>query len=89
MIPRKTGDIIFPTNIPWGLWRIGTTIPPIWVSPDEAILLIHGINFTEGKYIYSIGAAKIIRRDNQFKVEVYSEPFFTPETLKEYVIRIY
>jgi predicted GH43/DUF377 family glycosyl hydrolase len=85
MIPRKLSDILFPADIPWALWRIGTTIPPIWVTPQEAILLIHGINFIEGTYIYSIGAAKMIRHGDQFEVEVYEEPFFTPDTLQEYV----
>lgn len=88
MIPRKIGDIVFPTDIPWALWRIGTTIPPIWITPEEAILLIHGITINEGTYTYSIGAAKLIRNGDDFNVEVYKEPFFTPDILSAYVPNI-
>ncbi len=81
-IPEKICDIDFPLNLAWAKWRIGTTMPPIWLNKDEALFIIHGITMQniEGKdkYIYSIGRAKLIRKNNIFKVIVASEPILTP-----------
>ncbi len=51
--------IIFPKDIPWASWRIGTTIPPIWLDDNQAIFPIHGITIVDEKYIYSIGGARL------------------------------
>lgn len=87
-VPEKLGDIQFPTDLPWASWRIGTTMPPVWLSPDEALFIVHGISIQtiEGKqkYIYSIGRAKLTRRNGQFTVKVASDPILTPDNfLKE------
>lgn len=81
-IPEKLSDIIFPTNLLWAKWRIGTTMPPIWLNNNEALFIIHGITIEkingEDKYIYSIGRAKLTRYGNNFKVDVAPEPILVP-----------
>jgi predicted GH43/DUF377 family glycosyl hydrolase len=82
-ISKKLGDIEFPLDLPWASWRIGTTMPPIWLTPNEALFIIHGISLQnidgKEKYIYSIGRAKLVRSDNKFKVTVAREPIITPD----------
>lgn len=82
-IPEKLGDINFPRNLQWASWRMGTAMPPIWITPNEALFIIHGISLQningKEKYIYSIGRAKLIRKKNKFKVIVAKEPILTPD----------
>lgn len=56
--------INFPKDIPWAEWRIGTTMPPIWINDHEAIFPIHGINKVADKYVYSIGSARLVKDEN-------------------------
>ena len=80
-MPEKITDLQFPTDLPWAMWRIGTTMPPLWITPDEALFIIHGISIQEidGKniYVYSIGRAKLTRKDNTFEVKVALDPILT------------
>jgi predicted GH43/DUF377 family glycosyl hydrolase len=82
-VPQKICDLDFPLDLPWAKWRIGTTMPPIWLNPHEALFIIHGIMMKKingvEKYVYSIGRAKLTRENNQFKVEVAAEPILTPD----------
>lgn len=82
-IPEKLDDIEFPLDLHWANWRIGTTMPPIWLTKNEALFIIHGISIekTNGKekYIYKIGRAKLVRNKNKFKVIVAPEPILTPD----------
>lgn len=82
-IPIKLGDIEFPTDLPWATWRIGTTMSPIWLTPSEALFIIHGISLKKidggKKYAYSIGRAKLIRNNNKYSVIVAPEPIITPD----------
>jgi predicted GH43/DUF377 family glycosyl hydrolase len=82
-IPEKLDEIEFPLDLPWARWRIGTAMPPIWITPNEALFIIHGITIQKinGKniYIYSIGRAKLIRNKNKFAVIVAPEPILTPD----------
>lgn len=80
--PKRLGYIDFPTDLPWALWRIGTTMPPIWVSENEALFLLHGINVVNNQYIYSLGRAKLIRDGDQFRVVTDPKPLLTPSELK-------
>ncbi len=73
------GDIHFSLDIPWAEWRIGTTMPPIWVNENEALLLIHGIKIENGKYVYSLGRSKLKRTDNVYHIEVDHNPILTPD----------
>ncbi len=56
--------IQFPENIPWATWRMGTTMPPIWISEREAIFPVHGITKEHDIYVYSIGFAKLRKADD-------------------------
>lgn len=82
-IPEKLDDIQFPSDLPWAKWRIGTTMPPLWINENEALFIIHGITIkridNKDKYIYSIGRAKLIREGTQFEVIVEKEPIITPD----------
>jgi predicted GH43/DUF377 family glycosyl hydrolase len=82
--PEKIGDIVFPTDLTWAKWRIGTTMPPIWLNDKEALFIIHGITIEKidgvDKYIYSIGRAKLSRTEDGFSIEVAPEPILVPNT---------
>ena len=82
-VPKKIGDIDFPQDLPWAIWKIGTAMPPIWLTPNEALFIIHGITKQivdeKEKYIYSIGRAKLIRKNNKFQVIIAPEPILTPD----------
>ena len=82
-IPVKLDEVEFPLDLPWANWRIGTTMPPIWLTPNEALFIIHGISIQnidgKDKYIYSIGKAKLIRRNDAYEVIVGREPILTPD----------
>lgn len=82
-VPEKLADIEFPTDLEWAKWRMGTTMPPLWITPDEALFIVHGIskqivNGSE-KYIYAIGRAKLTRKNGKFSVKVAPDPILTPE----------
>jgi predicted GH43/DUF377 family glycosyl hydrolase len=59
------------------------TMPPIWLTHDEALFIIHGITKKiidkKEKYIYSIGRAKLTRKNNEFQVVVAPDPILTPD----------
>jgi len=82
-IPEKIADIPFPKDLPWAKWRIGTTMPPIWLTSNEALFIIHGITmqFIDGieKYVYSIGRAKLVRNGAKFTLTVAPEPILSPD----------
>lgn len=81
-VPEKLADIEFPNDLPWATWRMGTTMPPLWITPNEALFIVHGISkrIIDGneKYIYSIGRAKLTRLENKFQVVVAPDPILTP-----------
>ncbi len=82
-VPEKLAEIEFPTDLPWASWRIGTTSSPFWLTPTEALFIIHGISIQKiagkEKYVYSLGRAKLTRKKNSFSVSVASEPILTPD----------
>lgn len=82
-VPEKICDISFPTDLPWAQWRIGTTMPPIWLNQNEALFIIHGITIQKindkNKYIYSLGRAKLTRSGDNYSVQVAPEPILTPD----------
>lgn len=67
---KKNGEVVqkqyieFPNDISWGQWRVGTTMPPIWINKNEAIFPIHGITIEDGKFVYSIGMSRLTRGKN-------------------------
>lgn len=78
--PSSTSNIEFPTDLPWALWRIGTTMPPLWINEKDAILIIHGITIQDGRYIYSIGRAWLFQVGGSYVVSVHPEPLLTRES---------
>lgn len=82
-IPEKLGDVEFPIDLPWASWRIGTTMSPIWLTPTDALFIIHGISIQhingQDIYVYNIGRAKLTRHGNAFTVTVAPDPILTPD----------
>lgn len=82
-VPEKICDIQFPTDLSWAKWRIGTTMPPLWINPHEALFIIHGITMQEidgkQKYVYSLGRAKLTRSAEHYTITVAPEPILTPD----------
>jgi predicted GH43/DUF377 family glycosyl hydrolase len=82
-IPKKLDEVAFPLDLKWATWKMGTTTSPIWINPNEALFIIHGITIQKidgvDKYIYSIGRAKLTRKDGKFEVMVAPEPILTPD----------
>lgn len=86
-VPEKLTDISFPTNLSWAQWRIGTTMPPLWLNQHEALFIIHGITIEniggKNKYVYSIGRARLTREGNAFTVKVARDPILTPDSFMD------
>ena len=82
-VPEKVDDLLFPKELWWAKWKIGTTMPPFWLTPDEALFIVHGISIKKvggvDKYIYSIGRARLTRKNDIYKVDVAPEPILTPD----------
>lgn len=78
-------NIDFPTNIPWAELKIGTTIPPIWLNNQEAILLLHGIKEVDEVLVYSIGSARLLRdqRGTYTVDNITSKPIIHPDLFIE------
>jgi predicted GH43/DUF377 family glycosyl hydrolase len=83
-VPEKIDDIEFPRNLGWAKWRIGTTMPPIWLNDKEALFIVHGITKKriggKQKYVYSLGRAKLTRHENQFDITLSPDPILTPDS---------
>ena len=83
------GDINFPENIPDAEYKIGTTTPPEWLNEREAFFVFHGITIIDGKYIYSIHTARLLREVDEigrvsFSVDNISrEAILTPDSFPE------
>ncbi|HZJ34923.1 MAG TPA: hypothetical protein VFD55_02875 [Candidatus Angelobacter sp.] len=71
----------FPNVPPWAEFKIGTTMPPVWLNKNEAFFPIHGIKMVDGKYVYSIGTARLLRDENGiFSVDnISQEPIIEPD----------
>lgn len=68
---QEDGEVTFKQSLDfskdkpqWCEHRIGTTMPPVWLNKEEAFLPIHGIKIVDGKYVYSIGTARLFRDEN-------------------------
>lgn len=76
---KACGQIVFPQDIEWASWRIGTTMSPIWINNTEALMIIHGIQIKDDKYVYSLGRAKLTAQSDTFTVQLDPEPLLTPD----------
>lgn len=74
----QTNHLIFPQDLPWAAWRIGTTMPPVWIDPDKALMVIHGISIKNGLYIYSLGIA-LLTKNGAYQVVVHPKAIITPD----------
>jgi hypothetical protein len=81
-VPYKIQDLQFPQDLNWAKWRMGTTMSPVWITPTEGLLILHGINIVDEKYIYNIGRARITKVGSLYKVTVHPDPIITPDTFK-------
>ncbi len=72
--------IDFPNDLDWAQWKIGTTMPPLWINENEALMIFHGITKIDNKYIYSIGRAKLTFNDGKYFVKVDKNALITPDT---------
>ena len=65
----------------WGAYRMGSTMPPVWLNETDAILIVHGITYDQGMYRYTIGSARLHRdEDGVFSIDnVSPNPHLTPE----------
>ncbi len=78
--PHQDSDIVVPA-VPWATFRIGTTIPPVWLNPRVAIFPLHGITIDgNAKDMYSIGAARLTRaKDGKLSIDNISQkPLVSP-----------
>jgi hypothetical protein len=77
--------INFAKDIPWAEWRIGTTMPPVWLNETEAVFPIHGINLVDGRYVYSIGSARLLKGDDGLLSvdNISHEPIIDPDLFVE------
>jgi hypothetical protein len=83
------GEINFPENIPGAEHKIGTTTPPEWINEREAFFVFHGMTIIDGKYVYSIHTARLLRQADEagevlFSVDNISrEAILTPDSFPE------
>ncbi len=78
---KELGNLEFPSDLEWASWRIGTTMPPIPINENEYLMIFHGIKWENGKYIYSLGRAKLVKDQggNLTVAEIDREPILTPD----------
>ena len=68
----------------WGQDTIGTTMPPVWLSDTEALLLVHGFTRDKaGRPRYVMGSARLSRdQQGTYTIDNVSQaPILTPEAL--------
>lgn len=85
----ECGEIIFP-QVPWASWRIGTTIPPIWLGNNLALMILHGIHKEKREdetLVYSLGRGLLYRDANRFRMQVDDKPLLTPDDFSDLDIR--
>ncbi len=78
-------EVAFPEPRPeWGEARMGTTMPPVWLNKTEALFVIHGFKYVNGKPLYAIGTARLfIKEDGMYGVDnVSEEPTLTVAMLE-------
>ncbi len=79
LLARVVQDLEFPTNLKWADWKIGTSMPPLWLDEHRAVMIFHGIAQVDGKYIYSLGRAILERAGDKFSLRCSPEPIITPD----------
>ena len=77
-LARKIQDLEFPTNLPWAQYKIGTAMPPVWISEKKALMIFHGITIQKGRYVYSLGKAILRESRGKYSLKVDPNPLLTP-----------
>lgn len=83
MVPREMQSLKFPTDLPWAQLRIGTGMPPLWIEPNKALMIFHGITIIEGKYVYNLGRAALIKEKGKYSIKIDKKPLLTPEFFRD------
>lgn len=79
LVARHVQDIEYPKDLEWGLWRMGTASPPLWIDDNSALMIVHGITIRDGLYVYSLGRARLDRKDGHMHITVARESILTPD----------
>jgi predicted GH43/DUF377 family glycosyl hydrolase len=74
LMAKKIQDLEFPEDLPWAKYKIGTAMPPVWLTPKKALMIFHGITIENGRYVYSLGKALLREVRGKFKIKVDREP---------------
>lgn len=79
LIAKKLQYLTFPKDLPWATQRIGTTMPPIWLTKTKALLIFHGIEVVDGKFVYSLGRALLEKRGGGYKLKISHKKIAHPD----------
>ncbi len=82
-IPKHIQTLKFPTDLPWAKLRIGTGMPPLWITSDKALMIFHGITLIDGKYVYSLGRSALIKKNNKYEIIVDRKPLINKEFFRD------
>ena len=79
-----TGSLTLDPVPSWASHKIGTTMPPIWITENEALFFLHGVSKIGDMYHYALGRAKLVRNGTSFRIShVDPRPFLIPDDLAE------
>lgn len=68
----------------WCQDKMGTTMPPVWLNDREALFMVHGFTYVDGKPQYAIGSARLSIKDGKYFIDnISSEPLLTPQGLTD------
>lgn len=78
-LAKKLQELEFPKDIPWADYKIGTAMPPVWLTNKTALMIFHGISIRNKRYVYTLGKALLRERRGKFSIVVDREPLITPD----------
>ena len=83
-ISKVTGSIRLDSVPFWATHKIGTTMPPIWMTENEALFILHGVSKIGDMYHYALGRARLVRNGDMFTIlDVDPKPFLTPDDVAQ------
>ena len=84
-VQRRQRVELAPNQIPlWGQDTIGTTMPPVWLNDNEALLILHGFTRDgDGRPQYVMGSARLCmdQRGTYSIDNISRRPILTPGAL--------
>lgn len=81
--PNVKSEIVFDPIPYWAKYKIGTTFPPIWQNPQEALMFLHGIRVQDGIYHYALTPAWLNRHNGGYRITMADEPIITSDQLQK------